>query len=136
MLGSIYDGYATPLRGGSGQRAATLLLTALNGQPSWAVFAQSLIGATTISAMVCPILVAAAFLSTAMGYLHVPQDLASAIGALELSPYGLIAILTCSTSCSGFHSGRHLDHRDEPADHPAARGAGRLRSAYGSGSSW
>jgi TRAP-type C4-dicarboxylate transport system permease large subunit len=50
-------------------------------------------GAVTISAMVCSILVAAAFLSTAMGYLHVPQDLAAAIGALELSPYGLIVIL-------------------------------------------
>jgi C4-dicarboxylate transporter DctM subunit len=43
--------------------------------------------------MVCSILVAAAFLSTAMGYLHVPQDLAAAIGGLGLSPYGLIVIL-------------------------------------------
>jgi TRAP-type C4-dicarboxylate transport system permease large subunit len=57
------------------------------------MFADSLMGAIKISAMVCSILVAAAFLSTAMGYLHVPQELAAAIGALGLSPFALIAIL-------------------------------------------
>jgi C4-dicarboxylate transporter, DctM subunit len=93
VLGSIYAGFATPSEAAAVGVAATLLLTALTGQLSWAVFAQSLMGAITISAMVCSILVAAAFLSTAMGYLHVPQDLAAAIGALELSAYSLIVIL-------------------------------------------
>jgi len=93
VLGSIYTGYATPSEAAAVGVAATLILTALTGQLTWRVFAQSLMGAITISAMVCSILVAAAFLSTAMGYLHVPQDLAAAIGALELSPYGLIVIL-------------------------------------------
>jgi C4-dicarboxylate transporter, DctM subunit len=93
VLGSIYTGYATPSEAAAVGVAATLTLTALTGQLTWRVFAQSLMGAVTISAMVCSILVAAAFLSTAMGYLHVPQDLAAAIGALELSPYGLIVIL-------------------------------------------
>jgi len=93
VLGSIYTGYATPSEAAAVGVAATLILTALTGQLTWRVFAQSIMGAVTISAMVCSILVAAAFLSTAMGYLHVPQDLAAAIGALELSPYGLIVIL-------------------------------------------
>ena len=43
--------------------------------------------------MIAVILIAAAFLSTAMGFLHVPQDVAKAIGALNLSPSGLIVIL-------------------------------------------
>jgi tripartite ATP-independent transporter DctM subunit len=93
VLGSIYTGYATPSEATAVSVGATLILTALAGQLTWWVFAQSIMGAVTISAMVCSILVAAAFLSTAMGYLHVPQDLAAAIGALELSPYGLIVIL-------------------------------------------
>jgi C4-dicarboxylate transporter, DctM subunit len=93
VLGSIYAGFATPSEAAAVGVAATFLLTALTGQLRWAVFAQSLMGAITISAMVCSILVAAAFLSTAMGYLHVPQDLAAAIGALELSAYSLIVIL-------------------------------------------
>jgi len=33
-------------------------------------------------------------LSVAMGYLHVPQQVCNAIGALNLSPYALIALLT------------------------------------------
>ena len=39
------------------------------------------------------ILVSAAFLSTAMGYLHVPAELAGWIATLELSRYELIFIL-------------------------------------------
>jgi C4-dicarboxylate transporter, DctM subunit len=93
VLGSIYTGYATPSEAAAVGVAVTLILTALTGQLTWRVFAQSIMGAVTISAMVCSILVAAAFLSTAMGYLHVPQDLAAAIGALDLGPYGLIVIL-------------------------------------------
>ena len=93
VLGSIYSGYATPSEAAAVGVAATLVLTAATGQLTWRIFAESLMGAVRISAMVCSILVAAAFLSTAMGYLHVPQELAVAIGALELSPYGLIAIL-------------------------------------------
>ncbi len=43
--------------------------------------------------MICAILVAAAFLSTAIAYAGLPQALARAIAALELSPLALIAIL-------------------------------------------
>jgi C4-dicarboxylate transporter, DctM subunit len=93
VLGSIYSGYATPSEAAAVGVAATLVLVTLTGQLTWRIFADSLMGAITISAMVCSILVAAAFLSTAMGYLHVPQELAAAIGALELSPYALIVIL-------------------------------------------
>jgi tripartite ATP-independent transporter DctM subunit len=93
VLGSIYSGYATPSEAAAVGVAATLALIAVTGQLSWQILAASLMGAIRISAMVCSILVAAAFLSTAMGYLHVPQELAAAIGALELSPYALIGIL-------------------------------------------
>ncbi len=44
--------------------------------------------------MVCIILVSAAFLSTAMGYLHVPANVARAIGELQLSPWGLLVVLS------------------------------------------
>jgi TRAP-type C4-dicarboxylate transport system permease large subunit len=50
-------------------------------------------GAVRASAMICSILVAAAFLSTAMGYMHVPQDIASLIAEMEIGSYGLIAML-------------------------------------------
>jgi TRAP-type C4-dicarboxylate transport system permease large subunit len=43
--------------------------------------------------MVCSIVVAAALLSTTMGYLHVPQDVARLIATLDLGPYQLILLL-------------------------------------------
>jgi tripartite ATP-independent transporter DctM subunit len=93
VLGSIYSGYATPSEAAAVGVIATLVLVTVTSQLTWRMFADSLMGAIKISAMVCSILVAAAFLSTAMGYLHVPQELAAAIGALGLSPFALIAIL-------------------------------------------
>ncbi len=93
VLGAIYSGLATPSEAAAVGVTATVVLTLVMRQLTWGIFCQSLMGAVKISCMVCSILVAAAFLSTAMGYLHVPQDLATAIGALELPPAGLILIL-------------------------------------------
>jgi len=94
VLGSIYSGLATPSEAAAVGATAALLLALVMRQLTWKVFATSIMGAVRTSCMVCIILVAAAFLSTAMGYLHVPMDLAEAIGKLGLSPYGLIVILS------------------------------------------
>lgn len=93
VLGSIYSGLATPSEAAGVGVGATIVLIIVTGQLSWTILKESLMGAVKVSCMVCSILVAAAFLSTAMGYLHVPQDLAHAIGNLGLSPYTLILIL-------------------------------------------
>ena len=65
VLGSIYSGYATPSEAAAVGVAATLVLIAATGQLSWRIVAHSLMGAIRISAMVCSILVAAAFLQLA-----------------------------------------------------------------------
>lgn len=52
--------------------------------------------------MICSILVAAAFLATAIGYAGLPSSLAAAIAALELSPYTLIAVLALFYLVLGF----------------------------------
>lgn len=93
VLGSIYSGIATPSEAAAVGCAATIVLTLLMRQLTWRIFVDSLMGAVRVSCMVCSILVAAAFLSTAMGYLHVPQNIAAAITRLELGPYGLIVVL-------------------------------------------
>jgi len=43
--------------------------------------------------MVISIVMAASFMSTAMAYLYVPQQMAQAIAALELGPIGLLILL-------------------------------------------
>jgi tripartite ATP-independent transporter DctM subunit len=93
VLGAIYSGLATPSEAAAIGVSATLLVAGLMGQLSFKLLRESLMGAVRVSCMVCSILVAAAFLSTAMGYMHVPQDVASAIAALELGPYQLMLIL-------------------------------------------
>ena len=94
VLGSIYSGLATPSEAAAVGASAALLLTLLMRQMSWKIFVESLMGAVKVSCMVCIILIAAAFLSTAMGYLHVPANIAAFIGKLDLSPIELILILS------------------------------------------
>jgi C4-dicarboxylate transporter, DctM subunit len=94
VLGSIYTGVATPSEAAAVGVAAALVIALVLRQLSVKLLIETLLGAIRTSAMVCIILVAAAFLSTAMGYLHVPTNVANAIGALGLSPFGLLLMLS------------------------------------------
>jgi C4-dicarboxylate transporter DctM subunit len=93
VLGSIYSGVATPSEAAAIGLAGTVVITLLFRQLTWSVILESLISAVCTSAMVCSIVVAAALLSTTMGYLHVPQDVARLIAAAEFGPYQLILVL-------------------------------------------
>ena len=94
VLGSIYSGLATPSEAAAVGASAAILVTLVMRQMTWTIFVDSLMGAVKVSCMVCIILIAAAFLSTAMGYLHVPANIALFIGQLNLSPIELILILS------------------------------------------
>ncbi|WP_417617477.1 TRAP transporter large permease [Oceanisphaera sp.] len=93
VMGSIYSGIATPSEAAAVGVAATLVLLAVERQLSWSLFKESLATTVLNSTMVCSILVAAALLSTAMGYLHLPRELAGYIASLELSPVLLLVAL-------------------------------------------
>ncbi|HEY0214334.1 MAG TPA: TRAP transporter large permease subunit [Paenirhodobacter sp.] len=94
VLGAIYSGLATPSEAAAvGVFAAFALLT-LTGQMRFALIRDSLMATVRTSAMVCMILVSASFLSTTLGYLHLPQELGAAIAAMHLDPIGLIMILS------------------------------------------
>ncbi|MEO3388609.1 TRAP transporter large permease subunit [Mesorhizobium sp. CAU 1741] len=94
VLGSIYTGIATPSEAAAVGVAAALVIALFMRQMTPRLFVETLLGAVRTSCMVCIILISAAFLSTAMGYLHIPANVARAIGALDLSPLGLILILS------------------------------------------
>lgn len=93
VLGAIYSGIATPSEAAAVGVVVTLVLSVLTGQMTRNVFFSSLKAAVLTSCMIAMILIAATFLSTAMGYLHIPQDVATAIAALNLSPVALILVL-------------------------------------------
>jgi tripartite ATP-independent transporter DctM subunit len=93
VLGSIYSGLATPSEAAAIGVAAALVLAFITRQLTINLFTESIMSSVKMSAMVVSLVIAAALLSTTMGYLHLPQKVAASIAALELSPYALMAIL-------------------------------------------
>ncbi|MCK0150841.1 TRAP transporter large permease subunit [Marivita sp. S6314] len=94
VLGSIYTGVATPSEAAAVGVCVSLILVVLTRQFSLNLMVESLMGALKTSTMICILLIAAAVLSTALGFLHIPKDVAAGIASLELSPWGLLAILS------------------------------------------
>ena len=94
VLGSIYQGVATPTEAAALGVAGALLLSPLLGSFSWAGLADSIIGAVKNSCMLGLILVGAHFLTLAMGFIGIPNALAEWISTLGLSSIGLIVYLT------------------------------------------
>lgn len=93
VLGSIYTGIATPSEAATVGVVAALLLALATRQLTWSIFGQSLMGSVRLSCMIITLMVAASLLSTTMGYLHLPTELARAIVALDLSPFALIFVI-------------------------------------------
>jgi tripartite ATP-independent transporter DctM subunit len=90
VLGGIYSGIVTPSEAAAVGVLAALVLTFILRKLTLAVVTDSLMAAIQTSCMVCSILVAAAVLSTAIGYMHIPTGLTNAIVELKLSPYTLL----------------------------------------------
>lgn len=94
VIGSIYAGLASPTDAAAVGVLLSLVLSALSGTLTWRTFREGLMGATRTSCMIAFILTGAAFLSVAMGFTGLPRALAEQITRMDLSPYGLIAMLT------------------------------------------
>ncbi|MDW6005322.1 TRAP transporter large permease [Vibrio mangrovi] len=93
VLGAIYSGIATPSEAAAVGVFATLLLLLIEKQLDKNVIVSSLIATIQSSTMVCSIMVSAAMLSTAMGYLHLPSELASWIAEKQFTPAMLLIAL-------------------------------------------
>jgi C4-dicarboxylate transporter DctM subunit len=94
VLGSIYSGVATATEAAALGVAGSLGLAAIEGSFSWESFKQGLVSAARVYCMIGLILAGAAFLQLAMGFIGLPRHLAEFIGSLQLSPFGLILLLT------------------------------------------
>nr|WP_319483084.1 TRAP transporter large permease subunit [uncultured Cohaesibacter sp.] len=94
VLGSIYTGIATPSEAAAVGVVASIIISVFIGQFSVRLLAETLMGALRTSTMVCSILITAALMSTAMGYLHIPANVANAIAQLNPSPWALLLLLS------------------------------------------
>jgi len=93
VLGGIYSGVVTPSEAASLGVAAAVLVTAVTGQLNWKMLREALVSASRTSCMVLSILIAAAFMSSALAFAHVPQETARLIASLQLGPVGVILLI-------------------------------------------
>ena len=70
-----------------------LAIAAAGRSLNWENFWAGLAGATRISCMIMFILAGAAFLTKTMAFTGIPRELAEFVQSLDLSPFGLIAVL-------------------------------------------
>jgi tripartite ATP-independent transporter DctM subunit len=94
VIGTMFVGWATATEAAGFGVIGSLILAALTGSLTWRNFSDGLMGATRLSCMIMFILAGAAFLTKAMALTGIPGALASGVVALNLGPYGIIAILT------------------------------------------
>ena len=93
VLGGIYSGFVTPSEAAALGVAGALLVTLITGQLNWKMLREALFSASRTSCMVLSILIAAAFMSSALSFAHVPQETARLIAALQLGPLGVILLI-------------------------------------------
>ena len=93
VLGGIYTGIATPTEAAALGVGGTLVIIVALRQLKWRMIVDSLMGSVRITCMCITIVAAASFLSSAMGFLQVPAQIAAGIAMLDLGPYGLMVLL-------------------------------------------
>ncbi len=94
VIGSIYSGIASPTDAAAVGVFLSLILAWRTNDLTRATFVDGLMSATRTSCMIAFILAGAAFLTMAMGFTGIPAGLARWIASYDLSPYGLLAVLT------------------------------------------
>lgn len=93
VMGAIYSGLATPTEAAAVGVLVTICIVGLTGQFSLVLLKASALAAVRSSCMIISIMISAALLSTTVGYLHIPTELASAVARIGLSPVELIVAI-------------------------------------------
>ena len=93
VLGTMYGGLASPTEAAAAGVLGAFLVGLLQRSLNFENFKIAVMGAARTVSMVGLIIAGAVFLSTAMGFLGIPRFVAEQIGAMNLSPFGLICVL-------------------------------------------
>ena len=93
ILGALYMGLASISELAALGVLGAIIISVLSGQFSWSGLVQAGRRAVRTSAMIGLIIVGAALLNSAFGFLGIPKAVAAEIAALGLSPFALIVVL-------------------------------------------
>ncbi len=94
VIGAIYSGLASPTDAAALGVVLSIVLAVVSGSFTKQDFLDALLSAARTSCMIAFILLGAAFLAVAMGYIGLPRNLAAWISGMSLSPYVLLGVLT------------------------------------------
>jgi tripartite ATP-independent transporter DctM subunit len=94
VMASMFTGYATATEAAAFGVLGALGIAWWSKSLTWQNFRSSLMGATRLSCMILFILAGAAFLSSCMAFTGIPRALAEWVASLNVSRYGLLAVLT------------------------------------------
>lgn len=92
IIGGIYSGLATPSEAAALGLVATVVIAF--PQLSFSLLSDAVIRTLLTSSMVLSLIAASSFLTAALGYLHLPQELSRAIIGMGLNPYLLLLAVT------------------------------------------
>jgi len=93
LLVALYGGFASPSEAASISVVITLCIMLWEKSLNLKALMAALIGTARTASMLGLIIASASFLSTAMGFLGLPQAISSLIGSFNLSPLELVALL-------------------------------------------
>jgi tripartite ATP-independent transporter DctM subunit len=91
---SLLAGWATATECAAWGVLGSLAIAWWHGALTRRSFWDSVMGATRVNCMILLILAGASYISTSMGYVGIPRELAAWVNTFNLSPYALIAALT------------------------------------------
>jgi tripartite ATP-independent transporter DctM subunit len=94
VMATMFTGWATATEAAAFGVLGSLCIAWWSGTLTWENFRTSLMGATRLSCMILFILAGAAFLSSCMAFTGIPRALAEWVVSLNVSRYGLLAVLT------------------------------------------
>jgi C4-dicarboxylate transporter, DctM subunit len=93
IMGSMFFNWATATEAAAVGVLGALIFAALEGSLSWQSFREGLIAACRVYCMIGLILICAAALTMAMGFIGLPRHLAEFVNTLQLSQFALLMIL-------------------------------------------
>lgn len=93
LLIALYGGFASPSEAASISVVITLCIMLWEKSLNLKTLMAALIGTARTASMLGLIIASASFLSTAMGFLGLPQAISGLIGSFNLSPLELVALL-------------------------------------------
>ncbi len=102
IIGTIYQGWATPTEAAAVGVAGAIVIAALFGGVSLSMFADSLLGTIKITSMIMLVVIGASFLNFTLASAGLGRELQGLLDGMGLSPTGLILVVVVIYIVLGF----------------------------------